>query len=145
MVGIILIPWILLENKSFKNEIAFSFPTSCKVKHSAIVRKKLLKASATFSGPFAFSLFIRIMVKCIFPVSFFTMFHDVLFFIRFCYMSTVMLLFSLFCNFIKDYTYSTSCRMLLLLELELEFIYITYIRYSTSQGCGTCYSMNMNT
>jgi hypothetical protein len=80
VVGIIFISGNFTGNAYFKNEIGSSFLT-CNFTPSVIVRRKILKALATVTGSFTFSLFIRrggiCSAKCIFPVSRFTMFHVV--------------------------------------------------------------------
>jgi hypothetical protein len=52
VVGIIFRPGNITGSDYFKSEIASSFPIKCKFKFSAIVRMKLCKAVATFSGMF---------------------------------------------------------------------------------------------
>jgi hypothetical protein len=63
---------------------------------SLIVVKKLLKALALFLGSFNISSFTSKVgtssTKCTFSVSFFVKFHLVLFVIRFCCKTTVVLL-----------------------------------------------------
>ena len=81
VIGIIFILGQFPGNKSFRLEIALCFSNCWMFNFLVTVIKKLLKPLATFLGSFNFSSLTSKVgtcsTECIFPVSFFIMFHIV--------------------------------------------------------------------